>query len=663
MTADLTPADKKSGIRRWRPGRADVLFCALVLAAAAVFWARARDTMGAALETRLAAGRAPGLGDFIRTGLFYGILASLGVFAVLAFTRRLWASPLELGPVPVSPHLGRQVLLPLAAITLLAGWMRWDRLDTSLYADEAYTLQNYVMGKSDARKAWPPEFEAAGWTKTLFGNKEGNNHVLFSAAGRISLDIWRAGSGASPSDFNEIALRLPSFVTGTASVPLLALILAKAGLPRSGLVAAFLLSLHPWHIRYSGEARGYAMTIFFVLLSLLFLQLAARRGEWRFLGGYAFSQFSALASFPGAIYLLLPLTAGAVVWFAFDPLTPRPRRALTARLVAANLFAAAPFFILYGPSIPQITRYLSLDRARGSLSADWFANEWAYFCFGMPWKSDNPANPLLVAVTNTPGLPPWLPVIFAALLLPLLVIWGMGRLLAAGNAAPVLVFGSAISIVISVLHSAVSGALLYPWYLIHALPGFAAAAAAGIEGSGLLLARLFGRPMAARVWTGFFVLGFAFVTQRPRVIHMSFSREQNREAAVAARGGAQPGTAEAERVLAAAVWTDAPLYDRGLRWAPDPAALEPLIRQAISEQKPLYFVYRNRAGAEATVPELLKILDDRELFEFVRDLPGTDEQQFTHYVLRLRENLTLEKLASRLKALEIEVPADGSKEQ
>lgn len=663
MTSEVAQSGSKSATPRWLPSSADLLVCAAVLGAAMVFWICARDTMGGALETKLAAGRTPSLRDFTSTGLFYGILASLGVVAVLAFTRRLWASRLELGPVAVLPHLGQRFFLPLAAVTLLAGWMRWDRLDTSLYADEAYTLQNYVMGKWDARKAWPPKFEPADWTKTLFGNKEGNNHVLFSVAGRISLDIWRALSGASPSDFNETAFRLPSFVTGTASVPLLALVLAIAGLPRSGVVAAFLLALHPWHIRYSGEARGYAMAIFFALLGLLFLQLAARRGAWKFFGGYAFAQFSVLACFPGALYLLLPLSAGALIWLGLDPLTPRPRWALTSRLVAANLFAAAPFFILYGPSIPQIARYLSLDRARGSLTAEWLSNEWGYFCFGMPWKSDNPANPLLVAVTNMPGLPQWLPVIFAGLILPLLVIWGMSRLLAASGAAAVLGIGSAISIVLSILHSAVSGALLYPWYLIHALPGFVAAAAAGTEGSGLLLARLFGRPWAARLWTGLLVLGFALVTQRPRVIHMSFSREQNREAAAAARGGAKPGSAEAERVLAAAVWTDAPLYDTGLRWAPDPATLEPLMRQAIREQRPLYFVYRNRAGAEATVPDLLKILDDRELFEFVRDIPGTDEQQFTHYVLRLRGNLSLETLASRLEALGIRGPADGSKER
>lgn len=662
MTSDGPAASSAARAASWHPSRADLITAGLILTAALFFWLQAHDTMGAAVALKTAAGRTPSLKDYTATGLFYGILAGLGALLVLALSRKLWAAPLDKGPVPLAPHLARNFFMPLLAIALLAGALRFPRLSTSLYADEAYTLQNYVMGKFDIRKAWPPEFEPAGWNQTFFGNKEANNHILFSVAGRACLDLWRSLAGAERHAFNETAFRLPSFLAGTASVPLLALLLAMAGLPRSGLAAGFLLALHPWHIRYSGEARGYAFTIFFILLGLLFLQLASRRGEWKHLAGYAACQFAALASFPGALHLLLPLGIGTLLWFWLTPAAPRPRWAMAARLAAANLMAAIPFAVLYGPSLPQIARYLALDRAKGGINGAWLANEWGLFTLGMPWRSDNPANPLLVSVSSTPGLAGWLALLLAVSILPLLFVWGLRRLAVAGGAALLLGAGSAASVLISILHSALTGALLYPWYLIHALPGFVAAIAAGIEGPGVALSRTLRLPAASRVWTGLMVLAFALATQNPRVVHMNFSREQNREAAVAARGGAQPGTPEAQKVLAATVWSDAPLYDPTLRWTPKPDDLVPLIRQAIAEGRPLFFTYRNRAGAEATVPDLLKILDDRRIFDFVRDIPGTDEQQFTHYVLSLRRDLTPEILDERLAALGLAAPAASTAE-
>lgn len=635
----------------WLPSRADIITACLLFLLAGVFVFQTYATLGTAISSKIAATRSPNLQDYIATGLFYGIIVAIGGSIFLVLSRKFWTTPLNLSPLPVRAVLTKNFFIPLIAVSLLGGVLRVPRLSTSLYADEAYTLQNYVMGKFDIRKARPPKFEPAGWNQTFFGNKEANNHILFSLAGRSCLDFWRRLSGAEKHEFNELFFRLPSFLAGTASIPLLGLLLAMAGFPRSGLTSGFLLALHPWHIRYSGEARGYAMTIFFLLLGLIFLHFAFRRGKWTHLAGYSACQFATLASFPGAFHILLPLGIGSLLWPWFALNSPRPRWRMTARLIAANIMAAIPFAILYGPSIPQITRYLSLDRAKGSITGGWLANEWGLFALGMPWSSENPTNPLLVAIHNSSGPQGWLAILFALFLLPILLLWGLRQILSIGGMPLLFGASSLFSVLISISHSAFTHALLYPWYLIHALPGILTIIAAGIESSGGVISRFFVVPFLSRIWFGLVILGFAIATQAPRNVYMKFSREQNREAARAVRGGARLGTPEADTVIAATVWSDAPLYDPGLNWTPQPENLLPLIRQAINEKRPLFFTYRNRAGAEATVPDLLKILDDRQIFNFIREIPGTDEQQFTHYVLSLRDDLTIAVLDERLSAL------------
>ena len=86
---------------------------------------------------------------------------------------------------------------------------------------------------------------------------------------------------------HEISLRLPAALAGVLTVPLLAAYGRALGRPRAGLWAAFLLALLPFHVRYSQEARHYALLLLFSLLASYFLYRAMagrpggrRRFDW-----------------------------------------------------------------------------------------------------------------------------------------------------------------------------------------------------------------------------------------------------------------------------------------------------------------------------------------------------------------------------------------------
>jgi 4-amino-4-deoxy-L-arabinose transferase-like glycosyltransferase len=88
---------------------------------------------------------------------------------------------------------------------------------------------------------------------------------------------------------SELALRLPSFILGVASIYLVYLLGRQLFSPSVGLLAATILTFFPWHIWHSQYARYYAAVIFFVALMHIFFVRALQKDSLLFLvlGGIA----------------------------------------------------------------------------------------------------------------------------------------------------------------------------------------------------------------------------------------------------------------------------------------------------------------------------------------------------------------------------------------
>src|SRR5918997_2957510 len=76
-------------------------------------------------------------------------------------------------------------------------------------------------------------------------------------------------------------LRLPSFIAGAATIPLIYAVGARTVGRGAALLAAALAALSPFLIFYSTEARSYALLVAFVLVSTLALLVAVEGGRTR----------------------------------------------------------------------------------------------------------------------------------------------------------------------------------------------------------------------------------------------------------------------------------------------------------------------------------------------------------------------------------------------
>jgi mannosyltransferase len=84
----------------------------------------------------------------------------------------------------------------------------------------------------------------------------------------------------------EFVIRCLSVVAGVAAIPAIYLLGARLFGPKAGRVAALLLSVHAFHIRYSQEARAYSLFMLLAVMSSLFFLRSLERPSRKNLAAY-----------------------------------------------------------------------------------------------------------------------------------------------------------------------------------------------------------------------------------------------------------------------------------------------------------------------------------------------------------------------------------------
>ena len=176
---------------------------------------------------------------------------------------------------------------------------------------------------------------------TLFYYRKPTNHVLYSVAARASLGVWRAATGAAPQSWDAFALRFPAYAAALLSVFGLGLLVFHLGFPRAAAAAAFLLAIHPWHIRYGADGRGYAFMVLLAIVAAAFLLRGLRRGGWTAWLGYAAAQLAMLWVHPLALYF--PLAVGAAGSRASPSVQARPAERRTASRASRSRTCSPPW--------------------------------------------------------------------------------------------------------------------------------------------------------------------------------------------------------------------------------------------------------------------------------------------------------------------------------
>lgn len=243
---------------------------------------------------------------------------------------------------------GRQWVC-LAALTVLAAALRLFGLgEWSLWVDEAHTWRDATMPLHG-----PNGFLASD--RVLYP-------VTFLLLRQL-IDLGWIGE-------DEASLRLPFVLVGTLTVPLLALVGRRFVGAWASVLAAGMLAVHPWHIYWSQNARGYVFVVFAAVLVVDRAFAYVRRDRLRDLGlVWVCIGFGTLCHPTGAglaIAFLAFLLLRAMPW--------TPRRGLVFGLAsAAVLLVGLPW------ALQNLSPYQGFLRAKSSPSLLHFVQTSAFY--------------------------------------------------------------------------------------------------------------------------------------------------------------------------------------------------------------------------------------------------------------------------------------------
>ena len=323
----------------------------------------------------------------VRIALIWATGANLLIVAALAATARGWARPLVEEPVAAPrARVSRGVLLGLLAAAAMAGALRWPLMGGSLWWDEAWSSRQAIVARVDPAEGEPARLvqQPVSWARTLWYYNKPTNHVPYSVAARIAVDAERVGSGREAWQFSNRAFHLPAWLASMASVLVLGGFMIRMGLPAAGLAAAFLLAIHPWHIRYGAEGRGYTLLLLAGIVTAWALTRALADPRWRAWLGYGACLGGFMWIHPAAIYPALTLSGAGCAAIAFGPRGGADRIAILLRMVVVSVLAAMAYLMLTAPHIAQAFAWTDVVQTRDTVTPVVLRNTWAWISVGVP---------------------------------------------------------------------------------------------------------------------------------------------------------------------------------------------------------------------------------------------------------------------------------------
>jgi hypothetical protein len=597
------------------------------------------------LEAAWAGGKAPHWRNVTRVWLpraaFINGWLALAAAALVPWARRPLAAAGPAGgstaaatpaAAPVdTPRVRRLGWCGLALLAGVAAWSTAPRLGQSLWGDEARTLREFIVGQFHTDASGVRTFDEATWGDAFFNFRTPNNHVLYSLAARASHQ-WLARPPVQAGDayFSELAMRLPAWLAGIGAVFSVAGLGAVLGWRRAGWLAAALLVLHPGFVRYAAEARGYSFLFAFGPLLVVALARGVQTGRWRWWALAGALDFALLYTWPLCLYFVAVANLGAVAALVFGRgRGPRDRATLILRWGLTALAAAAVWLQLFLPNVIQLRFWLRGASAKGAAGDGGWIDALSSWLTGRVWHEADAGNPLLTPWVRTWESHAWLVVLaggflLAALVAGVLAAWrrtpGFRPWLPALLVPPLLILGQA----------ALSGSVLYPWYLMAAVPGMLLLLAIGLETAAVRLTGSAGG-QAAVLGAGVAVFGLMGGAARDHLRHHPI--EPNREAALLVQPVINPHHPDYQRtVLTGGFLMRNTIYDPGVREFQTVAELRALMEEAGRTGRDFAVIYGQQELARQSFPEIMAVLDDPSVFTPVATLPGQEAYSTRHIV-------------------------------
>lgn len=547
--------------------------------------------------------------------------ANLILLGLLAASTRWWLRPRYLVERS-SPRLPAGFSMAVGGAMLVCAILGAVRLDDSLWHDEEYSVRRAILGtyriKSDEVK-----LRELPWAHTFWSYRKPTNHILQSVLSRLSLSAWRMTARPSGLQINEIAVRLPSYLAGVLSVGALALMLARAGLPWPGVAAAWLLALHPWHVKLAPEARGYAFVFLFLSLIALCAIQALDSGRWRWWLGLALSELLLLWTWPPAVFAVVGLNVCLAAMILTGPRPAGIKLLQAGRWLASGVLAVMALLQLLLPCLPQLQDYANSSQGF-DFHDNWRKNVGSLMLFGAYWSKTgltaaSPYWEMLPQAVANPALVPasiFLAVLFLAL--GASTVWRTpphGRWLTLFFLLP----GALLFLIASA-----RGLYLFEWYLAMMLPGLVALVAAGIFSAGNFLARVFSRREVPLIFAVIVVAAFTLLTWTNRAYLLRGSTQSYRESVLLTRPQPDPNAPENSAILTAGTLLLPDVYDPRIRKAQTIDDYAAIMEEAEARSIPLFINNGFPDILQDLHPDIHALLADPAVFDLIARLPGNE---------------------------------------
>ena len=601
---------------------------------------------------RLAEGRPARPVDYwVTYGWWAAVLCAVVVAGLLCTVSR-WLP----GNPPTQPRAGpaprpapRRVVLAVVAAVATAGALAAPRLGQSLWKDEDKTARSFVAGTYLPDSAGDLRFHEADWHEALlYSGRRPDNFVGYSVLARLGHQAFEVLAEPRDRRANEAILRLPALVAGLLAIAVVAQLVAYLGLSGSAAVAAWLLALHPWFLRYLTEARGYSLVLLLVTLGPLLLLRALHRSTWLRWCAYGACQLVLLWTYPFGVYPVAVLNALGVLAIA-RLYGRRPEgRAVWIRFGLANLAGASVWLLLMAGNIALMAHYLEAKPPRG-LGGRFLRELLSLLATGTPWshgpEGSDPVYPQLADLTHTAPLAVGA---FLAVSLGFLAV-GLVRLWRSHPGGPLLALAFVVPGPLGWAVSAARHDSIYTRQLIYALPGVAALVAIGLCGTARLAPAGRLRAATKTALAVGFTIGLLFVGGPARHALLTRSLQPYRESVAATRPNPDLFAPEQAQVLTASFSGEPLYYDPRVHLIDEVHELQALIAQADAQGLRLYVNLGQLEIARRRRPALLALVTESGLFQEVVVLHGF-EPKYTRWVYLYRGGRAGSPGVSRLRS-------------
>lgn len=572
-------------------------------------------------------------------GISLAACVNLGLLLALVASTGWWSRPFRSIALPAAHSAIRAPRwfwpLVLAAIALCL-MLRLPLASKSLWWDECWVIRQCSHGSWRPDKDRPGElkFSPTNWKRCAFYYQKPTNHVPMSLAQKAGLTLWRALTGAPRHAFSDLAARVPSLLASAAAILLIACLLRRWNRPGVGVVAALLLAIHPWHIRYGVDARGYALVVPLCISALLAATcILDSRGRfirhWVWLG---LNQFLWLWSYPNAVIdvAIFTIVLGILLWR--QELNPPDRWTVLTRLGLTHVFAAMLLLQVFLPNVMQARHWAGQEADAHTIDRSVLLDTISQVAFGTPWQDAGPpgfagAPEAAAAASVLSG-----DAIARMLLVPfvLLVLFGFWSLRFDAGSRRWLVWSIIASSLTFMGTTWLAGSYFYPRFAIALLP----VTVIGLAWNCRDIQRwpsVFVRIITIVPILGAF--GIATLPARNVLAAVPYSPLRNIAEFVAAES---PRQKTEPLVLCYGLGREAlPIYYPQSVGVTTPAEIESNLRKARAEQRPLYLVQGYDAFNRSVLPDGFRLIDDEALFQTVAEFPGI-EPDFHFRVLKAR---------------------------